>query len=177
MDFYPTPAVATHALLDVENFNGFTMEPACGDGSMVQVLNQRNVRVDYALDINDHGWGDRGDFLDWSTPVENIITNPPYSRGLLMPFVEHCLEVATSKVALLMRLVFLETAHRYEFFQRTPPSRVWVFPYRIPFKYKGNPKPVTGVSYAWYVWDIADMFWLKTPELNWIPLESQHAER
>src|SRR5271165_95785 len=31
-DFYPTPAYATEALLDSEEFSGIIWEPACGNG-------------------------------------------------------------------------------------------------------------------------------------------------
>jgi hypothetical protein len=179
LDFYPTPAVATHALMDVEHFHGQIVEPACGDGAMTKVLRKYYPDDVLSFDINarELGYGFEQDFLTWPQRTDNIITNPPYSRGLLMPFVERALEVTNVKVALFMRLVFLESAHRYEFFQRTPPTRIWVFPYRIPFRHKNNPKPVTGVAYAWYIWETMKLGQDATTDLKWIPLESQYAER
>ncbi|MDE8344167.1 MAG: hypothetical protein POG24_10155, partial [Acidocella sp.] len=37
-DFYPTPGWATYALINSEQFEGDIWEPACGDGSMSEVL-------------------------------------------------------------------------------------------------------------------------------------------
>ena len=40
-DFFPTPAWATHALLENEPFEGEVWECACGDGAMSRVLESR----------------------------------------------------------------------------------------------------------------------------------------
>jgi hypothetical protein len=37
-DYFPTPAWATHALIDNEVFEGDIWESACGNGAMSQVL-------------------------------------------------------------------------------------------------------------------------------------------
>ena len=37
-DFFPTPAWATHALIESERFDGEIWECACGDGAMARVL-------------------------------------------------------------------------------------------------------------------------------------------
>ena len=39
-DFFPTPAWATYALIDNEEFRGEIWESACGNGAMSEVLEQ-----------------------------------------------------------------------------------------------------------------------------------------
>src|SRR5205085_10855514 len=80
-DFFPTPAWATHALIDNEPFDGSIWEPACGDGSMAKVLLKTGCRVE-ASDLYDRGYGDFGiDFMKSSRLVDNIVTNPPYNAA------------------------------------------------------------------------------------------------
>ena len=45
-DFFPTPAWATHALLENEHFEGEVWECACGDGAMSRVLESRDFARD-----------------------------------------------------------------------------------------------------------------------------------
>jgi hypothetical protein len=62
-DFFPTPEWATHALIDNEEFEGTIWEPACGDGTMAEVLKQTGCPVE-ASDLYDRGYGESGiDFL------------------------------------------------------------------------------------------------------------------
>ncbi len=109
-DFFPTPAWATHALVDNELFVGEIWEPACGDGAMVQVLAMRGNRV-VATDLYDRGFGETGiDFLTSDRMADNIVTNPPYNAA--EGFVRVGAKSARRKFALLLRLAFLEGANR-----------------------------------------------------------------
>ena len=82
-DFYPTPPEATRALLSVEVFHGTVWEPACGDGAIAKVLHAEGYDV-VSTDLIDRGYGTGNiDFLQEKQPrARNIITNPPYGRGL-----------------------------------------------------------------------------------------------
>jgi hypothetical protein len=167
-DFYPTPQWATHALVDVERFEGRIWEPACGDGTMSNVLLRTGLPVD-ASDLYDRGYGDVGvDFLKQNREIENIITNPPYNSA--EGFVAAGLQQATRKLCLLLRLAFLEGANRQRtIFAKTPPSRVWVFSERITFYPAGATVKGSGTTaYAWFVWDKKNSG--KATELKWIPL-------
>ena len=151
-DFFPTPAWATHALMENEKFVGRTWECACGDGAMSIVIEQASA-VD-SSDLYDRGYGEIGvDFLTASRRYANIITNPPYNAA--EGFVAAGLRNAEQKFALLLRLAFLESAHRANtIFHATPPSRVWVFSERITFYPKGAERAGGGTTaYAWFVWD------------------------
>ncbi len=152
-DFFPTPAWATHALIDNERFEGEIWEPACGDGSMAKVLAETGCSV-FATDLYDRGYGEAGvDFLKANRVSDNIVTNPPYNAA--EGFVQSGLKNASRKFALLLRLAFLEGANRERtIFSKTPPSRVWVFSERITFYPAGAIQKGTGTTaYAWFVWD------------------------
>ena len=58
-DFFPTPEWATHALINNEEFEGTIWEPACGDGTMAEVLKQTGCPVE-ASDLYDRGYGESG---------------------------------------------------------------------------------------------------------------------
>lgn len=152
-DFFPTPAWATYALIDNERFSGGTWECACGDGAMSVVLAGGCGPVD-SSDLYDRGYGEIGvDFLSATRRYPNIVTNPPYNAA--EGFIVSGLRNAEQKFALLLRLAFLESAHRANtIFHKTPPSRVWVFSERITFYPKGAERAGSGTTaYAWFVWD------------------------
>ena len=165
-DFFPTPAWATFALIDNEQFEGDIWECACGDGAMARVLETTSSNV-FSSDLFDRGFGQTGvDFLATSRSVDNIITNPPYNcaEGFVRSGVAH----AGKKFALLLRLAFLEGSNRANtIFANTPPSRVHVFSERITFYQKGADHKGSGTTaYAWFVWDKSapggtELKWLK----------------
>lgn len=165
-DFFPTPAWATHALIDNEDFRGDIWESACGDGSMSEVLETTGNKV-ISSDLIDRGYGEGNhDFLDSWRKAPNIVTNPPYNAA--EGFVRSGVERAGKKFALLLRLAFLEGANRQRtIFTETPPSRVWVFSERITFYPAGAVQKGTGTTaYAWFVWDKdaasgTELKWLK----------------
>lgn len=152
-DFFPTPAWATHALIDNESFRGDIWESACGNGAMSEVLAQTGRQI-ISSDLYDRGYGEAGrDFLTAKRRAANVVTNPPYNAA--EGFVASGLRVAERKFALLLRLAFLEGANRQRtIFTDTPPSRVWVFSERITFYPAGMEAKGSGTTaYAWFVWD------------------------
>ncbi|WP_199699122.1 hypothetical protein [Oleomonas cavernae] len=152
-DFFPTPAWATHALIDNEPFKGDIWESACGDGAMSKVLELASQKIT-SSDLYNRGYGEPGvDFLRPKRRAANIVTNPPYNAA--EGFVQSGLKAAERKFALLLRLAFLEGANRQRtIFTEAPPSRVWVFSERITFYPAGAVQKGTGTTaYAWFVWD------------------------
>jgi hypothetical protein len=87
-DFFPTPAWATHALLENERFEGEVWECACGDGAMSRVLESRALPV-ISSDLYERGYGESGrDFLTAtrSGPFQHAATAQVLvvsSRGLV----------------------------------------------------------------------------------------------
>ena len=164
-DFYPTPTWATRALLEKEQFDGEIWEPACGDGRMARVLAETGNLV-LATDLNNFGFGETGvDFLASDRRSANIVTNPPFN--LAEEFLAKALESARHKVALLLRLAFLEGAKRaVNIYDKAPPSRVWVLSERITM-YPGHSK-IAGngtIAFAWFVWDKS---YVGATQLGWI---------
>ena len=152
-DYFPTPAWATHALIDNEKFVGDIWESACGDGAMSKVLETTGCKV-HSSDLFDRGYGDVGrDFVGSNRSADNIVTNPPYNCA--EGFVASGVKNARRKFALLLRLAFLEGSNRANtIFSKCPPSRVWVFSERITFYPAGAVQAGSGTTaYAWFVWD------------------------
>jgi hypothetical protein len=165
-DFFPTPAWATHALIDNERFVGDIWESACGDGAMSRVL-ETTGRTVISSDLYDRGYGDIGeDFLTPKRRADNIVTNPPYNAA--EGFVRSGVAQSNKKFALLLRLAFLEGVNRENtIFAKAPPSRVWVFSERITFYPSGAVQKGSGTTaYAWFVWDkdapgLTELKWFK----------------
>lgn len=165
-DYFPTPAWATHALMENEKFVGEIWEPACGDGAMSRVLEVKGNPV-RSSDLFDRGFGEIGiDFNTAKITADNIVTNPPYNSA--EGFVRSGVKLSRNKFALLLRLAFLEGANRQRtIFTDYPPSRVWVFSERITFYPAGAVQGGSGTTaYAWFVWDKdapngTELKWLK----------------
>jgi hypothetical protein len=166
-DFFPTPEWATHALMDNERFEGNVWEPACGDGSMAEVIKHYGNDV-MASDLFDRGYGEFGiDFLITGKVADNIITNPPYNAA--EGFICAGLKKSRRKFALLLRLAFLEGANRQRtIFKVNPPARIWIFSERITFYPAGQIQAGSGTTaYAWFIWDHSH---IGVTELKWLPL-------
>jgi hypothetical protein len=168
-DFYETPEEATIALLEREKFEGNILEPACGRGAISQALKDYGYEV-YSNDLvyRGYGMGSNVDFLTTNyTAVNNIITNPPFK--LAKEFVLKALESTDKKVAMFLRLAFLESQSRKEMFQNTPLARVYVFSKRLTLYPGDMPKEERGgsgsIAFAWFLWDHE---YNGEPVLRWI---------
>lgn len=168
-DFYRTPDFCTWALLKRERFEGTVWEPACGDGAIGRVIGAFG-RHHFATDLiyRGYGVGDRDFLQEPCLLAPNIITNPPYK--LADDFVLHARALGATKIAMLLRLAWLEgEKRRKRVFVEHPPSRIWVFSGRQTLWRGDDPNPRTtggATAYAWFVWD-------GTPgtSVDWIPAE------
>lgn len=166
-DFYPTPPIATRALLGVETFDGPIWECACGDGAISKILEAIGHSV-ISTDLVDRGYGTpRIDFLmEYQARAPNIVTNPPFKFA--REFVNNALRLTTGKVAILARLAWLEGKSRRELFEHSPLARVWVFSGRIPMLRNGDEMMAGGggmIAFAWFVWEHG---FTGKPTLGWI---------
>lgn len=172
-DFYRTGEIATRALLAVERFPGTVWECACGDGAMSRVIERESVGTTHVLstDLVDRGYGTPGlDFLRCPAAIgiDHVVTNPPFR--LVDEFVLRAIELRPpGKVALIARTLLLEgTRRRKAIFDRFPPARVWVFPYRIPMTRGDFATPRIGLmSFSWFVWEAP--FGRGPTTLDWLP--------
>ncbi len=151
-DYYSTPVEALESLLNVEKFQGNIFEPCCGEGHISKHLVKEGHNVE-SSDLMDRGYGtSRIDFLMEYKKRDNIITNPPYKNAL--EFAKHSVWIAEKKVALLLKITFLEGLERREFFEDKPPIRVWVFSRRISLCKNGDENVGKGMfCLAWFIWE------------------------
>lgn len=121
-DYYATEPKALKLLLDEEDFSPLIWEPACGEGHLSKVLKDRGYIVQ-STDLIDRGYGTGGiDFLTYTEHWNgDIITNPPYKYAL--EFVKHALSLIDegNKVAMFLKIQFLEGVSRHAFFKTSPP--------------------------------------------------------
>jgi hypothetical protein len=164
-DFYRTPSGVTLALLGVESFDNNIWEPACGDGAISEVLKSKGYTV-ISSDIIDRGYGECGknffSFTEAKTPT--IITNPPFK--LAEDFIKHAQRIGVKKIALLLKLAFLEGKSRSRLLERSGLSRIWVFRGRITFTRNGEKQRGSGmIAFGWFVWDNT---YKGAPQVGWV---------
>ncbi len=175
MIFIEPPINATVSLLNAIDrtdlkFKNEIWEPACGDGAISKVLEQRGYVVN-STDLIDRGYGSVLDFLHPETKSLfkgkfDIITNPPYclAESFVRTAVEY-VDQENGKVAMLLKLSFLEGKSRQKMFKETPLWRVFVFSKRISFGTNEREPGPGMLAYAWFVWDKS---YKGLPTIDWI---------
>lgn len=98
----------------------------------------------------------------------DIITNPPYKYA--QEFVEKALQCVADghKVAMFLKLTFLEGKKRKKLFEHNPPVRIYVSSSRLNCVKNGDftlKTPSSAVAYAWYVWEKG---FTGKPTIEWI---------
>lgn len=164
-DYYATPYQSTEMLLDEVKFSGNFLEPCVGGGHIVDVIKRYYPdECVYGVDIVDRGYPNTlvADFLTHDflgQKFDNVVTNPPYS--LAQEFLEKSTEVVNDggKIAMFLKIQFLEGAKRREMFKKYPPKYIYVFVKRqapwnngSPVDEKGKPWSST-MCFAWFVWE------------------------
>jgi hypothetical protein len=166
-DFYSTPYSLTRLFLETGALHPecATLEPAAGDGAITKVLAEYGFCNVRATDIQTGV-----DFLTCHTPVQQLVTNPPYS--LAYEFIQHAKEVATERFALLLPLSYLHGKARYDNIwldKQYPLTSVYVFT-RYPHlgeQMREDGKCKTGMMvYAWFVWEKGAT--LAAPQIYWL---------
>lgn len=156
-DFYATDPNALKLLLEREEFDIYVWECACGKGHLSEVL-QKHGYVVKSTDLIDRGYGQGGvDFLQWTgTHYGDIITNPPYKYA--QQFVEHALEIIPNgrRVAMFLKLTFLEGKNRRKLFEQCPPEYIYVSSSRIQCALGGDfetyKNTTSAAAYGWFIW-------------------------
>jgi hypothetical protein len=153
-DYYDTDPKAIDYLLEQESFSDNIWECAVGGGHLAKRLEEYGYNVT-STDIVYRGYGKPGiDFLKETDKFNgDIITNPPYKYA--KEFALKGIELTNRKLAMFLKIQFLETKGRYNgLFDTFPPSHVYVFVKRIKC-YKNGVKDnsSSAVCYCWFVWD------------------------
>lgn len=159
-DYYATEPKAAKLLLEVETFSPTIWECAVGAGDLAKVFVEHghNVR---ASDIVDRGYPNTEiiDFLTYNEPITtDVITNPPYK--VARDFVRHALDLAVDgvKVAMFLKIQFLEGKERKKLFTEYPPKTIYVSSSRLLCAKNGKfAEMIAGggsaVAYAWFLWE------------------------
>ena len=164
-DYYPTPPIATEALIHYfkDIIPKRIWEPCSGRGWISNILKQHNYDVistelfEYSNPlIDDIQFGK--DYFKTNIPndCDGIITNPPYANNFAELLIERSLK-EVKFLAILQRLFFLESSKRYLLLSQTRPD-VLIFSSRINFDEKNfdNPnfkKQIGGMlAFSWFVW-------------------------
>ena len=167
-DYYATDPKAMHLLLEQETFNKNVWEVASGEGHLVNVLKDYGYDV-YSTDIINRGaQDDIIDFLSYQGEFDgDIITNPPFKYA--KEFVLKSLDIIPegNKVAMFLKLTFLEGKSRKDFFVNTPFKTLYVSSSRIVCAKNGQFEEFksSAIAYGWYVWEKG---FQGTPQIKWI---------
>ena len=163
-DFYATDPKAVHKLLLKYSINGSEiLEPCIGNGNIANAIkdfyNNKGLNIT-GVDIVDRGYPNTEiiDFLTYNEPITtDVITNPPYK--LATDFVRHSLDLAEDgvKVAMFLKIQFLEGKERKKLFTEYPPKTIYVSSSRLLCAKNGEFEKMkagggSAVAYAWYVW-------------------------
>jgi len=156
-DFYATDPKALELLLKKETFSN-VWECACGQGHLSEVLKKHKIHSK-STDLINRGYGDGMfdflaiDNLQWNG---DIVTNPPFKYAV--EFVEKSLQIIPNgnKVAMFLRIQFLEAQDRKHLFQTQPPKHIYVASGRINCAKNGdfvNYGKGSALCYAWFIWE------------------------
>lgn len=172
MDYYATEPKALELLLEQEQFHKNIWECACGELHLSNVLKQYgyDVKNSDIIDRLHNGSIEVIDFLNYQGKYDgDIITNPPYKFA--KQFVEKALETVTdgNKVAMFLKLTFLESKSRRELFEKYPFETLYVSSSRLQCAKNGDFETYskgtgTAVAYGWYVWRKG---FTGTPQIKW----------
>lgn len=161
-DYYATDPAALEKFIDAfvhrdgNNIAWQVWEPACGEGNLTKVLAEKR-HVIYESDIYDYGENDVFDFLESDKQFAgDILTNPPYKKA--KEFVQHGMTLIPegNQVIMLLRIQFLESKGRHDWFVNNPPKFVYVHSSRIKIWKNNDSVKYPGTQplcYAWYVWE------------------------
>ena len=150
LDRYCTPDYTIKSLLDnVDNgiIGNNILECASGNNDISDLLMGNVITLDIDKDVNPTICIN---FLEFNHKniFDTIITNPPYN--LAIEFIKHSLNIVKDNgyVVMLLRLNFLESQTRKQFFIDNPLHSLYVLSRRPSFI---NGK-TDSTGYAWFIW-------------------------
>lgn len=163
-DFYATPKNCILNLLnniDLNLYGNDVLEPGAGNGNIVSCVkniypNKKITSLEIRIEeyINLKEYSDNVIIKNYfefnsSEKYHIIIGNPPYS--LAKEFVEKSFELLDDKGILifLLRLGFLESRSRFDFWKKYPLNSLFVLSKRPSFIGKST----DSTAYAWFLWD------------------------
>lgn len=171
-DYYATSPKAVELLLEKEKFAHKIWECAAGEDHIANVLRNHGYEVCSTDIIDRTGHTQVLDFLTTEKVFNgDIITNPPYKYA--QEFVEHALDSIRdgNKVAMYLKLTFLEGKNRQKLFNQKNLKIVYVMAGRMgcakngDFRNKEDQTESGAVAFAWFVWEKG---YSGDPVIKWI---------
>lgn len=159
-DYYATDPIAVELLLENEEFNNNIWECASGENHLANILIDKGYNVRISDIVKRTEKTEEFDFLSIENQDYNgdIITNPPYKFAT--EFIYKALQIIPNgnKVAMFLKVQFLEGKERKKLFQNFPPKTIYVSSSRIMCAKNGDFKKMqegggSAVAYAWFVWE------------------------
>lgn len=142
-DFYPTPSWCyTNLNIDWSLFTS-AHEPCAGDHRIVKFLTSKGINTTHTEIL------EGTNFLQWTGTTDLIISNPPFS--LAQEFIGYAIPRANTTI-MLLRLNFLASIKRYDWWKNHSPTSLYVLSKRPSFTGEGT----DATDYAWFVWDKTD---------------------
>lgn len=155
-DNYETPSWCVYRILEQWNPRaGLLIEPCVGNGAIVRAFNNffsGSENEWYTFDIRDSASraDEHTDFLKVTNRIPEavaVITNPPYC--LAEKFVRHCRHLYPfAEIVMLLRMGFLESEERFQFFREVGIPDLYGLPNRPSFRNKKT----DSASYGWMRW-------------------------
>ena len=166
-DYYATSPTVIKPLFDNEEFSENIWECAGGEGHLSKEMERLGKTV-LSTDKIDRGYGKVFDFLEEDMEWDgDIITNPPYKYAY--EFIEKSMETLKEgkKLAMFLKIQFLEGQKRRILFKKYPPKVIYVFSKRQSCAMNGefDKYPTSAVAYAWYIWEKGNF---SEPIVRWI---------
>lgn len=158
-DYYATDPKSAWLLMNEEKFAPQIWECACGEGHLSKEFERGGYNV-ISTDLINRGYGDVLDFFATDKMISDsptdIITNPPYSKA--QEFVEHAMELLPEgrKLAMFLKIQFLEGKARREMYKKYPPKVVYVSSSRLRCAMNGDFElyaKQNAMCYCWFVWE------------------------
>lgn len=159
-DYYATDPIAAKLLLESESFGGKIWECACGEKHLASVFEEAGLEVRSSDLINRCG----NEVLDFLSDDNremfdgHIITNPPYKYATEFIYKALSLIPEGNKVAMFLKVQFMEGKARKKLFTEHPPKVIYVSSSRILCAKNAEFDRMregggSAVAYAWYVWE------------------------
>ena len=147
-DHYETPRYTLMSLINHHKLNYPILEPCAGHGSIANILklNGEVITNDIDLDMEcDYNF----DYLCWNpgNKFNTILTNPPFN--LAEQIIKKSIQDLNigGEAIMLLRLDFLGTEKRRQFWKNHPTKHIYALSKRPRFIRSGDSN-----EYGWYVW-------------------------
>lgn len=168
-DYYATDPTAIDDLFNVEDFTKEIWEPACGGGHLSKRISKHG-KIVYSTDLINRGYGD--EFYDFLTTDKywsgDIITNPPFKYA--EEFIEKSMSLLREhgKLALFLKITFLEGQRRKKLFAQYPPKTIYVYSKRKNCAHGGDFETYNSNSAICYCWYIGERGYSGDTIIKWI---------